>query len=252
MAAFLDLIGQRFGRLLVIGRAERSRNKHSRWICRCDCGRETVVLGPSLTNLACKSCGCLRREKAKARMTPDRIPIRTLDLTGRRFGRLIAICPGERRNGQTAWMCECVCGQKRTIQTKILLRGESRSCGCLRRESAAEMLAERRVGNEPGLRYCVQCGAEFPRVANNKIYCSGRCRSRNRQRPAERKQRYCQHCGKAFEVPWGQNNVFCSAHCRRIRRNAYALWRRHGRSISTDFEIIKTIIGKACHKDEQD
>lgn len=49
--------GMRFGRLVVTGYSERSK-----WICRCDCGRDTLVKTGKLTMGLTKSCGCFRKE----------------------------------------------------------------------------------------------------------------------------------------------------------------------------------------------
>lgn len=59
-----DLTGRRFGRLTVLG-YEGSRNGRTLWRCRCDCGRETIVLRPNLISGATKSCGCLRADTRK-------------------------------------------------------------------------------------------------------------------------------------------------------------------------------------------
>ena len=59
----IDLTGQRFGRLVVMERAENDRNKNPRWKCRCDCGKETVVLGHLLRTGNTRSCGCFAREE---------------------------------------------------------------------------------------------------------------------------------------------------------------------------------------------
>lgn len=61
MGAFKDLTGQKFGRLAVIERAE-SKNGFTRWLCKCECGKETVVYSSTLINGHTKSCGCLRRD----------------------------------------------------------------------------------------------------------------------------------------------------------------------------------------------
>jgi hypothetical protein len=63
-----DLTGQRFGRLVVTAWAGRRHEcGASMWICRCDCGKCTTVLGRSLQNKRTQSCGCLRKEKLRAR-----------------------------------------------------------------------------------------------------------------------------------------------------------------------------------------
>lgn len=57
-----DITGQRFGRLVVIGRAGHSKNRRVLWNCQCDCGQRRVVAGVSLRRGDTKSCGCLSRE----------------------------------------------------------------------------------------------------------------------------------------------------------------------------------------------
>jgi hypothetical protein len=61
-----DLTGQRFGRLLVLGRDERPKSKRF-FVCRCDCGKETVARNDRLTGGTTSSCGCYRRDVAAAR-----------------------------------------------------------------------------------------------------------------------------------------------------------------------------------------
>lgn len=59
---------------------------------------------------------------------------KALDLTGKRFGRLIAISKAESRNSKTYWLCKCDCGVEKEIQTGNLTSGATRSCGCLEKE----------------------------------------------------------------------------------------------------------------------
>ena len=64
---FIDLTGKKFNRLTVIRRAY-DKDKHASWLCKCDCGNETVVLGKYLKNGRIKSCGCFRKEYLKEKM----------------------------------------------------------------------------------------------------------------------------------------------------------------------------------------
>lgn len=59
-----DLVGQRFGLLLVLCEAGRNRHKNALWLARCDCGTERVFVGNNLTRGGTKSCGCLQRKLA--------------------------------------------------------------------------------------------------------------------------------------------------------------------------------------------
>ena len=63
MSAALKLTGLRFGRLVVVQRVENN-GRRSLWLCKCDCGQSTKVLGENLTSKSAhtESCGCLRRE----------------------------------------------------------------------------------------------------------------------------------------------------------------------------------------------
>lgn len=62
----IDLVGKRFGRLVVVERADNhSTNKHANahWVCKCDCGNETVVDGHKLRRGHTKSCGCYHKDR---------------------------------------------------------------------------------------------------------------------------------------------------------------------------------------------
>lgn len=63
MGKFIDLTGQRFGRLIVIKRDGVTDSKHTRWLCKCDCGNFSYVSKVNLKNGSTKSCGCLKKER---------------------------------------------------------------------------------------------------------------------------------------------------------------------------------------------
>lgn len=68
MPPFIDLTGQRFGRLIVAQRAPNDAQRLVRWSCRCDCGATTTQRGSSLRGGIVVSCGCVRTELATARL----------------------------------------------------------------------------------------------------------------------------------------------------------------------------------------
>ena len=67
MPKFIDLTGQRFGRLTVIERAQ-NHNQSTAWLCRCDCGNEKVILTSNLKSNTV-SCGCYQKEIARKTQT---------------------------------------------------------------------------------------------------------------------------------------------------------------------------------------
>lgn len=54
-----NLIGQRFGRLVVIEPTGKKKNGNYTWMCQCDCGEIAEVTGVNLTTGGTQSCGCL-------------------------------------------------------------------------------------------------------------------------------------------------------------------------------------------------
>ena len=58
----IDITGKQFDRLTVLKRTTSDQRGEARWICRCECGNETIVLGSNLRSGKTRSCGCLRFE----------------------------------------------------------------------------------------------------------------------------------------------------------------------------------------------
>lgn len=53
-------VGEKFGMLTVLERSAKDPSGRSRWLCRCDCGRQNIVAYSRLKSGHTKSCGCLR------------------------------------------------------------------------------------------------------------------------------------------------------------------------------------------------
>ena len=64
----IDLTGQRFNRLTVL-----EYYGQSKWLCKCDCGNETIVNAHKLKTGHTQSCGCLQKEKASVANTKHRL-----------------------------------------------------------------------------------------------------------------------------------------------------------------------------------
>lgn len=65
-----NMMGQTFGKLRVISRGEdeissTGKTRYIRWLCRCECGRESLVRGTALRHGTTVSCGCSRFETLK-------------------------------------------------------------------------------------------------------------------------------------------------------------------------------------------
>lgn len=110
-----DIANQRFGKLVAIKpTSERGSHRHVVWHCRCDCGNPHLAAVGALRAGGVRSCGC----------------IRSPDLTGKRFGRLTVL--GLAHRGFLK--CRCKCGNVAIVRRGCVVSGNTRSCGCLRRE----------------------------------------------------------------------------------------------------------------------
>lgn len=79
MGSIIDLTGQKFSRLLVIGRdIDRSANQ-AYWLCRCDCGAEKSILSQHIRRGAVVSCGCHSSQLTADRNRRDGPPEKAIE-----------------------------------------------------------------------------------------------------------------------------------------------------------------------------
>src|SRR6266576_2572566 len=128
-------VGQRFGRLVC---ADISTMRYPLWTC--DCGIQKRISIYSVIKGAVKSCGCFSQELTSKRTKGQ---LHHIDLSGKRFGRLFVL----RRVGVTQsrgarWFCLCDCGAKKIVSAQPLLKGMTRSCGCLQRETVKRVMTK--------------------------------------------------------------------------------------------------------------
>lgn len=126
---YINLIGQRFGKLTVVELYERQgAHKAVKWKCVCDCGGEKIADSQMLRRGYITDCGCKIRNR----------------LVGQRFGKLTVLDPTDMKNpgkcGNIIWKCQCDCGNITYVQTCNLIAKKNKtvSCGCHRIEKATK------------------------------------------------------------------------------------------------------------------
>lgn len=131
----------RFGKLKVLeasyDNTKTIKDGKLRWKCQCDCGNISYTLPYLLTSGGAKSCGCGIGDNFRGKSCAK-------DLVGQKFGRLVVLKRAEstqlkEKSMAAQWECRCDCGKTVIRKTVELLKGYSKSCGCLREE----------IGNHP-------------------------------------------------------------------------------------------------------
>lgn len=107
-----DLIGQRFGKLTVLGSAGFTPYRQALWECLCECGNKIISSTSQLNYGKRLSCGCVR------------------SLIGKRFGKLIVLKRVMNKNSRPCWQCLCDCGNVSEVLGLSLQAGRTKSCGC--------------------------------------------------------------------------------------------------------------------------
>lgn len=107
----LDFTGQKHQMLTLLKRTSRG-GMHA-YLCQCDCGNTNTIRWNAIQQ-GQLSCGCKS----------------TIDYTGRRFGKLLALKKLGTSTGHK-YLCQCDCGTQLEI-TYNNLHGSTRSCGCVR------------------------------------------------------------------------------------------------------------------------
>ena len=125
-----DLVGKRFGKLVVIEECGRNNHKQVLWKCKCDCGNKEYVIATtnSLNSGRVVSCGCRKKK----------------DLTGERFGKLVALYPTDKKTSsrQIIWKFRCDCGREVEKVGASVSFGHVRSCGMCRNEYLESVIVD--------------------------------------------------------------------------------------------------------------
>lgn len=137
MGHTIDLVGEKFGRLLVLSKTDkRDVSGNVVWMCLCECGNIAEIRTSNLKNSHAQSCGCLAKEVNGKRVFKD--------LTSKRFGLLKVVdFAGFNKHGKAVWWCKCACGSLKRVWSNALTTGATISCGCYHSEVVSNMRGEK-------------------------------------------------------------------------------------------------------------
>ena len=137
-------IGKTYNYLTILERDEEYKKKinpvnaNAYYKCKCKCGNIISGRITAIVSGEIKSCGCLKEQQDKINLTPNTMK----DLTGQRFGKLVAMEPFKKSGDHEFWWrCKCDCGKICEVIASSLTQGFTHSCGCLK-QSVGELKIE--------------------------------------------------------------------------------------------------------------
>ena len=129
-----DLTGQTFGDLTAIHKVESNHNRGAIWHCQCACGNFYNVAATLLVTGRRTHCGDKKAHR-------DKMNYAYSDITGKRFYKLTALYPTDKRSsgGSVIWHCRCDCGNEVDLEYNKLMWGNFKSCGCLKKQHSQKL-----------------------------------------------------------------------------------------------------------------
>lgn len=118
------LVGQRINDWTVLELLDNRKGGIA--VCRCECGTIKEVWIPNLVSGYTKDCGCGRKQMLSR--------TKSRDITGQRFGRLVAVenIGESNKFNRHLYRCKCDCGNEIIVPSNSLSAGHTHSCGCIR------------------------------------------------------------------------------------------------------------------------
>lgn len=113
-----------------------------------------------------------------------------IDLLGKKIGKWTIIKKAENIGKRTAWLCKCECGNEKVVATEVLVKNQSKSCGCsrydhLKNKISHENLEGRKFGkltvkNFNGIKkerayWLCKCECGNEKITSGKLLKNGNC-----------------------------------------------------------------------------
>jgi len=155
-----DYSNQIIGDYKVLYRTnQQNSSREAFWLCQCTkCKTYRIIKSKTLKNYSCK-CLC------------------NYDLTNKKFGKLIVLYDTNKINSSNhkIWHCKCDCGNECDIDGEHLKNGNTKSCGCLKKENKID-LTNQKFGKLTAL-YLIEIhfGNDRSTVWHCKCDCGNEC-----------------------------------------------------------------------------
>jgi hypothetical protein len=177
MSKFVDLTNMRFGNLTVVSKTDKPKDLKKKavyWLCKCDCGNESVVCTSNLKNgnsTRCWECAHYETNKHKRK-----------DLTNQTFSELKVlemIYPNRKIDPKSKTKCKCLCSCGnvviRNMDDLIQNPNSLKSCGCKRHETIINHCSKDIDGKKFGRLTVLETLYDYQNHTKPKVRCLCEC-----------------------------------------------------------------------------
>jgi|SRR5690625_3500365 len=168
-----DLTGKKCGKLTVVALAKNELNKMKEWLCKCECGNETIVSTAKINEGTTTSCGCVKGIGKRTPWTEERdkelLSLMSAGMNKKTVAKGLGTSPSainsrlhELKVKENIIRCTS-CGtyfKAKTVHTKYC------SDRCRWRAHKQQKYRERRENNK-----CTQCGAYIGKKLRKRKHC---------------------------------------------------------------------------------
>ena len=174
MPAKINLLNQKFGKLLVIEETNKRKNNSVLWKCQCDCGNIVEFSTKELRNdgiIQCNICGYNRKPNINIKE----------NIIGKKFNHLTVVEKTNKKSGgKILYKCLCDCeNMNEVFATRTDLQtNHTISCGCAKRKyKIGDIINNRKIIGYTGQKYkdghfyyrckCLLCNREYDSLGSN-------------------------------------------------------------------------------------
>lgn len=158
------------------------------------------------------------------------------NLTDQRFGRLTVLKEGDRtKAGNRRWICQCDCGNEKTVMQSNLRSGHTRSCGCIGNSKQFEDLTGIKFG-----RWIILKRVENTELGQARWLCKCECGNEGVRFTQQLKSGISKSCGclkRELENQPKKKNTYIEAHSYIIGKD------ENGNEFYFDKEDSELVIG---------
>ena len=166
------LIGKQINNWEILDIIIHDNKHHTYALAKCNCGTIKEVRLSYITNNKTKDCGCGYKNRLNESIKKKYKHLISTTING---WTILDIIPPNDKHDSTFAMCKCQCGTTREVKLSYIINGNSKDCGCGRKETMRETRTKNIVGERFGKLVAVELLEESSKFGRRLYLCKCDC-----------------------------------------------------------------------------